>query len=69
MEQLGYVVKEFDDPTEKESKRLIIHNKKKKEKSEFLFTNDDAQTKIADDDYSGIAEFAKQLYEKINQKS
>lgn len=69
VEQLGYVVKEFDDPTEKESKRLIIHNKKKKEKSEFLFTNDDAQTKIADDDYSGIAEFAKQLYEKINQKS
>ena len=64
VEQLGYVVKEFDDPTEKKYKRLIIHNKKeeekKKENSEFLFEGDD---------YPGIAEFAHKLYGKINQKS
>ena len=68
VKELGYDVKQFNDPTEKEDKRLIIHNKEKK-KSEYLFKNNDAQTKIADYDYSGIAEFAHKLYGKINQKS
>ena len=54
-----FVVKEFDDPTEKNDKRLIIHDKEKIQQSEFLFTNDD-------DDHTKIAKFAKELYEKIN---
>ena len=49
-----FSVKVFDDPTEKNDKRLIIH---KKNGSEFLFE---------DDDYPGIAEFAHKLYGKIN---
>ena len=57
VEELEYGVKQFDDPTEKKDKRLIIH---KKNDSEFLFE---------DDDYSGIAEFAHKLYKKINPKS
>ena len=56
VEELGYGVKQFNDPTEKNDKRLMIHE----EDNEFLFTNDD---------YKGIAELAHELYNKINPKS
>ena len=54
LKELEYDVKQFDDPTEKKE-RLILH----KNGEGFLFTNDD-------DDHTKIAEFAKELYEKIN---
>ena len=54
VKELGYDVKQFDDPTEKKDKRFIIH---KKNDGEFLFTNDD---------FKGIAKLAQELYKKIN---